>query len=150
MAGEDVLPDAAVALWNLQRYVGEINREHGFRDYAESVKDDPEALVRTQANALLLIVGEAIEAHEELRRGRRANEKYYSGGFDMGTTESEERKPVDRRGDLRKPEGVPSEIADVVIRCLDFADAYGFDLGEIVASKISYNVTRQFKHGKRF
>lgn len=138
------------ALTGLQEHIGEVNTAHGFREYAEGVKGDPEALVRTQANALLLIVGEAIEAHEELRAGRPAHHRYYSGGFDMGTTASEENKSLDRAGRLRKPEGVPSEIADVVIRCLDFADAYGFNLGEIIAEKIAYNETRPYKHGKKF
>lgn len=138
------------ALTELQEHVGSVNREHGFRDYTDSVRHDPEALVRVQANALLLIVGEAIEAHEELRAGRPSHQTYYSGGFDMGTTESEQRKRVDRAGRLRKPEGVPSEIADIVIRCLDFADAHGFNLGEIIAEKLAYNETRPFKHGKRF
>ncbi|WP_120338107.1 hypothetical protein [Cryobacterium soli] len=130
------------ALTHLQAHVGLINTDHGFREYSDTVTE-PEQLVRSQANALMLIVGEVAEAHEELRKGKRADETYYPGAEDPETGLGRGQKPA-------KPEGVPSEIADVVIRCLDFADNFGFDLGAIVAEKILYNETRPFKHGKKF
>lgn len=46
-----------------------------------------------------------------------------------------------------KPEGVPVEFADVVIRILDTAEAYGFDLGAVIRQKMTYNETRSYRHG---
>lgn len=47
-----------------------------------------------------------------------------------------------------KPEGFPSELADVVIRCFDLAGALKIDLGSEIAQKMRYNATRPHKHGK--
>lgn len=44
-------------------------------------------------------------------------------------------------------EGVPSELADIVIRVLDLAEYYGIDMGEAIAQKHAYNLTRPYKHG---
>ena len=46
-----------------------------------------------------------------------------------------------------KPEGVPSELADIVIRALDFADLHDIDLGAAIEGKLAYNVTRGHRHG---
>ena len=46
-----------------------------------------------------------------------------------------------------KMEGVPSELADIVIRVLDLAEYYGIDMGEAIAQKHAYNLTRPYKHG---
>lgn len=42
------------------------------------------------------------------------------------------------------------ECADIIIRVLDFAKARGYDIGAAVISKIEYNQSRPFKHGKSF
>ncbi len=47
-----------------------------------------------------------------------------------------------------KPEGIPSELADVVIRVGHYAGANGIDLAGAVREKMVYNSTRPFKHGK--
>lgn len=46
-----------------------------------------------------------------------------------------------------KPEGFGSELADVVIRCLDLAGALGIDLETEIERKHAFNVTRPHKHG---
>lgn len=48
---------------------------------------------------------------------------------------------------LHKPEGVPSELADVLIRIGDMAYLYGIDLEKAVEEKMAYNKTRSFRHG---
>lgn len=48
-----------------------------------------------------------------------------------------------------KPEGVGSELADVLIRLLDTADAFGIDLAAEYRRKMAYNKTREFRHGGR-
>lgn len=47
-----------------------------------------------------------------------------------------------------KPEGLPSELADVVIRCLDLAEYLGIDLEAEIERKHAFNKTRPYKHGK--
>lgn len=47
-----------------------------------------------------------------------------------------------------KPEGFPSELADIVIRVCDLAGALGIDLGDEIAMKVRYNISRPRKHGK--
>jgi len=48
---------------------------------------------------------------------------------------------------LPKPEGVGSELADVLIRLLDSADLFGIDLADEYARKLAYNRTRTHRHG---
>lgn len=48
-----------------------------------------------------------------------------------------------------KPEGVGSEMADVLIRLLDMADMYGVDLEFEYERKMRYNNTRAWRHGGR-
>lgn len=46
--------------------------------------------------------------------------------------------------------GVEEELADVIIRILDFAGYHQLRLGEALSAKIAYNLTRPFKHGKAY
>lgn len=46
--------------------------------------------------------------------------------------------------------GVEEELADVIIRILDFAGHHQLHLGEALSAKIAYNLTRPFKHGKAY
>ncbi len=52
-------------------------------------------------------------------------------------------------GPTPKPEGVGSELADVLIRLLDTCDVYGIDLEAEFARKVAYNRTRPYQHGGR-
>jgi NTP pyrophosphatase (non-canonical NTP hydrolase) len=76
---------------------------------------------------LMLMVSELAEALEEYRGGHPVDELYY--------TES------------GKPEGVPMELADCIIRILSFADAHAINIGWAVKLKMEYNKTRPHKHG---
>ena len=46
--------------------------------------------------------------------------------------------------------GVEEELADGIIRILDFAVHHQLRLGEALSAKIAYNLTRPFKHGKAY
>lgn len=46
-----------------------------------------------------------------------------------------------------KPIGFASELADIVIRTMELANALGIDIGRAIAEKHAYNKTRPFKHG---
>lgn len=54
-----------------------------------------------------------------------------------------------RKAGMAKPVGVPSELADIIIRVLDIAAARGVDIDRAVREKMEYNVTRPYKHGKK-
>lgn len=130
----------------LQEIIGQGNASRGFHDegdhyreqYAKAAEidlpDAPAALRNYYMTKIALIVTEAAEALEELRNGHEADKTYYK-----------EVKTGGGRG--LKPEGVPSEIADIVIRAFDFADEAGFSLGEIIIEKLAFNATRGEMHG---
>lgn len=49
-----------------------------------------------------------------------------------------------------KPEGVPSELADTIIRIADLCGHYGIDLEKAITEKLEYNRARPSKHGKAY
>lgn len=77
---------------------------------------------------LMLIVTEISEVVEHLRGGTE-NEK--SSKIPDFTNEEE-------------------EVADAIIRMLDYASARGLRIGQAVIAKHNYNKTRPHKHGKNF
>jgi hypothetical protein len=81
--------------------------------------------------ALMLIVSEAAEALEEYRNHHKPTEVYFES---------------DGNGQ-QKPQGFAIELADIVIRCRDNAEAYGINLEEMVYLKHKYNMTRPVRHG---
>jgi hypothetical protein len=143
---------ALEVLSNLQQHIFNINESKGFHDDRPkpmrigstitgiAERNQQLALANWQGNKLLLIVSEIVEAQDEIRNGRAADETYYPTWVE----------DEDASFGTHKPEGVPSEIADAVIRCFDFAATEGFDLGAIIAEKLAYNETRPYKHGKVF
>jgi len=46
-----------------------------------------------------------------------------------------------------KPEGIPSEFADVIIRIFHRAGEEGIDIAEALLQKMMYNETRPYRHG---
>jgi NTP pyrophosphatase (non-canonical NTP hydrolase) len=42
---------------------------------------------------------------------------------------------------------VEEELADTVIRIMDFSEAFGYRVAEAVLEKIRFNETREYKHG---
>jgi NTP pyrophosphatase (non-canonical NTP hydrolase) len=46
-----------------------------------------------------------------------------------------------------KPEGLPSELADIFIRLVDTAESFGIDLEAAVREKHAFNATRPHRHG---
>ncbi len=45
---------------------------------------------------------------------------------------------------------VEIELADAIIRIMDFAKAKGFRLAQAIVAKHNFNLNRPYKHGKRF
>jgi hypothetical protein len=48
-----------------------------------------------------------------------------------------------------KPCGIPSEVADIIIRCLHFAGKHGIDIEARLTEKMGFNSTREFMHSKK-
>ncbi len=116
--------DSSSGLRKMQQECWQISEDHGFHDVG-----------RTFGDACMLIVSEVAEALEAYREGNDPATTFY--------------KPSGPGSTLEKPVGIPSEIADVVIRCLDFAECYGFDLHTSIEEKMNYNRTRPYLHGKK-
>lgn len=76
---------------------------------------------------LALIHSEVSEALEEYRNGRLPTEVY--------------------TGNNGKPEGIPIELADVIIRVLDYCGYTGIDIDAAISQKHEYNRTRPYRHG---
>lgn len=49
--------------------------------------------------------------------------------------------------DYDKPEGIAVELADCIIRILDWCGKEGIDIEEIIRIKHEYNKTRPYRHG---
>ena len=122
--------DSNSTISEIQAHVYDVSVSKGFHD-----KDDINSMIEA-GNRLMLIVGEVAEAHEEIRNGHALTETYYPF--------------IGHNTIVPKPEGVPSELADIVIRCMDFAETYGIDLAAAIIEKSAYNETRPHMHGKDF
>jgi len=46
-----------------------------------------------------------------------------------------------------KPEGMAVEMADTIIRILDWAESEGIDMEAVIIRKHDYNTTRPYRHG---
>lgn len=142
-----VSPSSYDGLRDLQRFCGENAAEKGFDEETHEIRNLAlelrikgndklaDSIIRNQISATLNLVHDEIsEAHEELRSGKLVNEEYVNGG----------------PGKETKPEGIPSEIADAVIRLLHLAHREEIDLANVIANKLAYNATREKMHGRKF
>lgn len=81
---------------------------------------------RSDGEMICLMHSELSEALEELRNGKAPSEVYFKD---------------------QKPEGVPIELADVVIRIFDFCGLHNINLQSAIVTKMVYNQTRPHRHG---
>ena len=95
-------------------------KEHGWHDQPRTVGD-----------LICLMHSELSEALEEYRNGKLPNEVYFN-----------ESKPD-------KPEGIPIELADTIIRIFDFCGLHNIDLEHALTIKMEYNKNRPYRHGNK-
>ena len=81
---------------------------------------------REDGTLIALIMSEAAEALEALRKGNKPDEH------------------------CPQFSGAEVELADVVIRIMDMAEARGWDVAGAIVAKHEFNKTRPYKHGKEF
>jgi NTP pyrophosphatase (non-canonical NTP hydrolase) len=106
---------------------------------------------RTPLEIHMLIVSEVAEATEEVRNGKPSLYFKCKTAGDADYTESQLESLVQSGHNAEdiKPEGEAIELADVVIRVMDYFGAKGWDLEKAILYKHQYNKTRPFKHGNK-
>lgn len=130
---------------NINEFAKEVHQnavEHGWWD-------EP----RTVGEIIALCHSELSEALEEFRAGRpmvyricRASDgcpcdREKCGDWDADTGVCELGAMDD------KPEGIAVELADCIIRILDYLGKEGIDVEAVLAEKHAYNKTRPYRHG---
>lgn len=98
---------------------------------------------RSFGEIIALMHSELSEALEDFRDGRPINENWYEKKGENGIVVVEISQPSPKW----KPCGIPSELADVVIRVFDACGRYGIDLEAAIAEKMAFNSTRPQRHG---
>jgi len=97
---------------------------------------------RSFGELIVLVHAELSEAIEDYRAGKDPAEAWYEKKDE--STFQERRNQPDATW---KPCGIPSELADVVIRIFDICGRYDIDLEAAIRAKMRHNATRPARHG---
>lgn len=119
------------------------NYEKGWRS-----PDTPLEETRPVGDLIALLHSEVTEAFEAYRNGEP--ELWYEYQTPDGATDKHGEFAFKRElpdGALGKPQGIASELADVLIRVFDMAEEKGIPLLQAIFDKHAYNQTRPWKHG---
>ncbi len=115
------------SLSELAREAHANSRAKGFWSIADEIKQHPRAAeleIMWKLSRIALMHSEASEALEGIRKDLKDDH-------------------------LPHRSMEVAELADVVIRIMDYAGAYDLPLAEVVLEKMAYNAGRPFLHGKK-
>jgi len=137
----DNLAERDISLMAMMREANQTSRQHGWYD---------DGMERTFGDLCSLFTSEISEAFEEHRDGHDLTEIYYK----CENCGEESNSPVAVRhlnafckpSDV-KPEGVPIELADLLIRVGDTVVAEDIPIVRALQIKMNYNVDRAYRHG---
>jgi NTP pyrophosphatase (non-canonical NTP hydrolase) len=105
---------------------------------------------RSALESHMLVVSEVAEATEEVRKGAPPIYQTVTAVYAPITIVTPDMKGVQGQiswDDTRKPEGELIELADAVIRIMDYCESRGFNLQDAIRIKHEYNKTRPYRHG---
>ncbi len=115
----------------MQTLVRKVNEAHGWFDSERTFGDD-----------MALLHSEVSEAFEAFRKHGTDSTDHVSKQLCAAPHGLDD-------GHICKPEGVGSELADVLVRLLDTCSRYDIDIVEEFWRKLEYNNTRAYRHGNR-
>lgn len=136
------------AMMAVQKEIFETAEQSGWH---ERDRELPEALALIHSE-----VSEALEAYRDGMEETANQYRYRTVDVDpdpaygdpehcftpLPIMEDQEGNPI-----LGKPEGVASELADVIIRVLDYSEQKGIDTIRVMLQKMEFNKTRGYRHG---
>jgi len=126
----------SMTLNRLRDQATHIAHSHGFKD-------------ATVGEDIALMHSELSEALEDYREGASPKKVWYEerpaikGTFAPILHDEQSEDP----NIIYKPCGIPSEMADVIIRVLHFCGKHEIDIEAAIAEKMAYNDSRPYKHG---
>lgn len=122
-----------------------INEHHllGKINENEMLKPSEIQYIQTQFDVVKLSLAktELSEAIEAIRKNKFANDIQYR-------IENETFNPIDFEKHIKDTQ--EDEIADCIIRLLDYCAEKEIDIEFFINEKLKYNATREYMHGKEF
>jgi NTP pyrophosphatase (non-canonical NTP hydrolase) len=122
----------------MSKTINELVREAHENAIAKGWWEEP----RSFGELIALCHSELSETLEDYRAGHKPDQMWYELKGAIGALSANEQVTPEW-----KPCGIPSELADVVIRIFDMCGRYGIDLERAIAEKMAYNATRPHRHG---
>jgi hypothetical protein len=123
-------------------FIKEVNDNaaaHGFHDPPASFGE-----------IIALCHSELSEALQDYRNGINPAHTMFDFSYCGDVTRDECAGCLNRNPKCGKPKplGIPVELADCIIRILDYCGHAGIDINEALRIKHEFNKTRPYKHGK--